>query len=82
MPDYLITWVDYALEQYLALPEPTRSRVDDALRMLAADPTGAGRYDPATDRWSLHFDTGQGLVVYIVNDDNRRVVILRILHMG
>ena len=32
--------------------------------------------------WSVEFDHGQGLVVYITNQQHHRIVILRILHLG
>lgn len=81
MADYLIIWVDHAQDQYLALDHDISAQVDDRLRRLADDPKAGARYDPGTDRWSADFDSGNGLLVYIVNDDNRRVVILRIIHL-
>ena len=82
MADYLIIWVDYAKDQYLALDPDTTARIDDRLRQLAADPTADAHYDPGTDRWSADFDAGNGFLLYIVNDDNRRVVILRVIHLS
>lgn len=54
----------------------------EQLGQLARDHTTRAQYDPGTDRWSITFDSGRGLIVYIVNDQNRRVVILRILHVS
>ena len=82
MADYLITWVDYAVDQYLALNSQVRSRLDKQLHQLAQDPTHDASYDPGTDHWSAEFDGGQGLVVYITNQQHQRIVILRILHLG
>ena len=82
MADYLIIWVDYAQDQYLALDPGISAQLDQRLRLLAADPKAGARYDIDTDRWSADFHAGQGLLVYIVNDDNRRVVILRVVHVS
>lgn len=82
LADYLVTWVDYATDQYLALNPQVRNPLDEQLRQLARDPTRDASYDRDTDHWSVDFDGGQGLVVYIANQQHRRVVILRILHPG
>ena len=82
MADYLIIWVDHALQQYLALEPHASTQVTEQLGQLARDPKTSAQYDAGTDRWSITFDSGRGLVVYIVNDENRRVVILRILHVS
>jgi hypothetical protein len=82
LADYLITWVDYAFDQYLALEQQISTELNDQLRQLAHDPTRRARYEPGTDRWSIDVDAGRGLLVYIVNEENRRVVILRLLHAG
>ena len=78
----MITWVDYATDQYLALDPEVRRHLDEQLRRLAEDPTRDASYDRDTDHWSVEFDDGQGLVVYIANQQHRRLVILRILHLG
>lgn len=82
MADDLIIWVDYATDQYLALSPDVRRHLDERLRQLAQDPTRDAFYDRDTDRWSVGCDNGQGLVVYIANQQHRRIVILRILHLG
>lgn len=81
MADYLILWVDYAQEQYLSLDEDTATRVNERLHLLAADPRLNTRYDDETDRWSAEFDSGAGLILYILSDAHRRIVILRVLHL-
>ena len=82
MADYLITWVDYASEQYLALDQPAADRLSERLQLLGRDPRRGASRDTTTDRWSVDFDAGRGLLVYIINEENRRLVILRILHLG
>ncbi|HEY5846644.1 MAG TPA: hypothetical protein VIT42_07640, partial [Microlunatus sp.] len=57
LADYLILWVDYALEQYVS------GSLDERLRQLAHDPTRNAHYDTVTDRWSIDFDNGHCLVV-------------------
>lgn len=52
------------------------------LRRLAVEPKAAGRYDVATDRWSAGFDDGNGQSSYVVNDDNRRIVVLSLIHLS
>lgn len=82
MADYLIIWVDYAQEQFLALDQDVSTRLTERLRQLAADPKFDARYDSSTDRWSADFDSGNGLVVYIVSESHRRIVILRVIHLS
>lgn len=82
MADYLITWVDYAQDQYLALDQNVSSQLDERLRRLALHPQAEADYDATSDHWTAEFDAGRGLVLYIVNDDHRRLVILRVLHLG
>ena len=36
---------------------------------------------PSTDRWSAEFDSGAGLILYVVGETHRRIVILRVLHL-
>ena len=62
MADYLILWVDYALEQYLALDPDVSGSLDERLHQLAHDPTRNAHYDTVTDHWSIDFDNGHGLV--------------------
>jgi hypothetical protein len=66
----------------LALDQDSNAQLTERLRLLAADPKAHARYDAGTDRWSADFDSGNGLIVYIVNDDHRRVVILRVIHLS
>lgn len=82
MADYLITWVDYALDQRLSLEQPIGTQLDERLRLIAQQPTRDAHYDQLTDHWTVEFDAGHGLVVYIVNEQHRRVVILRIVYLG
>jgi hypothetical protein len=79
--DFDILWVDYAREQYLTLGEHARGGLDTHLALLAKDPIANARYDPNTDRWSSDFDGGLGLVLCLISVDNRRIVILRVLHL-
>jgi len=80
--DYQILWVDYAREQYLTLGEHARGELDTHLAVLAQDPTANARYDLSTDRWSSDFDGGLGLLLCLISVDNRRIVILRVLHLA
>jgi hypothetical protein len=82
LANYLITWVDYATDQYLSLDPDLRKKLNQQLDQLAQDPTRDASYDRDTDRWSVEFDAGQGLIIYIANHQHRRIVILRILHLG
>ncbi len=82
MADYLIVWVDYAQEQYLSFDQDVATRLSERLRALAADPKHHARYDPSADRWSAEFDSGTGLILYILSDTHRRIVILRVLHLS
>jgi len=80
--DFEILWVDYPREQYLTLGEHARRGLDTRLALLAQDPTANARYDPSTDRWSSDFDGGLGLLLCLISVDNRRIVILRVLHLA
>jgi plasmid stabilization system protein ParE len=80
--DYQIVWVEYARDQYLTLADPVRAEFNSHLELLAQEPTAIARYDPGTDRWSSDFDNGLGLVLYLLSPENRRIVILRVLHLA
>jgi len=80
--DFHILWVDYVREQYLTLGEHARDELDTHLALLAHDPTANARYDLGTDQWSSDFDSGLGLLLCLISVDNRRIVILRVLHLA
>jgi hypothetical protein len=81
LSDFQILWVDYAREQHLTLGAHARGELDTHLALLAQDPTANARYDRSTDRWSSDFDGGLGLLLCLISVGQRRIVILRVLHL-
>ncbi|MDN5763536.1 MAG: hypothetical protein L0H41_14635, partial [Microlunatus sp.] len=67
---------------YLSFDQEVAARLLERLSALAADPEHSARYDASTDRWSAEFDSGAGLIVYVLSDTHRRIVILRVLHLS
>ncbi len=75
---YTAVWSDVPRAQYEALSEESRKAFDEKFELVLNDPYGVGDHDGLADQWSTDFDNGSGLVVYIVNDNTIRVVVLRV----
>ena len=73
---YRLTWSEIPLQQYNSLPPGVQKRVSDAIERILDDPTGQGRYDKTTDRWTATFD--DVMILYVVSHAHVSVVILRI----
>lgn len=82
LAEYLISWVDYAVEQYRSLDGNASNSLNERLRELAVNPTIGAHYDPGTDHWSATFNHGRGFILYVVNETHSRLIVLRILSMG
>ncbi|MEP9395147.1 hypothetical protein ABLE94_23210 [Gordonia sp. VNK1] len=75
---YTPVWTEVPRSQYDALTPSARASFDAKFEQVLSDPKGVGRYDQLADQWSTDFANGTGFVVYIINDDTVRVVVLRV----
>lgn len=80
MPGFTARWLEIAIDQYLALPEPARQQVDDRLVQLLEQPQGPPEaYDQRSDQWTTTYGDGAGLILYAVVPAHMRVLILRLV---
>ncbi|MEB3023337.1 MULTISPECIES: hypothetical protein [Mycolicibacter] len=75
---YTPVWTDVPRSQYEALSEAARRAFDEKFELVLNDPRGVGDYDKLADQWTTDFDSGAGFLVYIINDQTVRVVVLRV----
>lgn len=79
VPDYVLTWVDVAREQYAALPPDTQHLINLGLAELLDEPDGPGcSEDPTTGQWVTSDHVGRGLLLYTFRPGAPRLVILRL----
>lgn len=80
MPSFDLNWAQQPAEQLDSLTPGARRAVLDAVVEIQHDPHGRGTYDKATDRYTADFADGpaMGLIVYIVGEQQLRIVVLRV----
>lgn len=81
MPRYTLQSVEVADRQYANLPESTRRLVDRRIEELLENPTGNPHkeYDPQFDQWSIPIGDDTGWILYSIENNARRVILLRFL---
>ena len=83
---YSVEWEQHALEQVAALPSQAFPFYAELVALLEVAPWGGdayGRQRPETNMRTLAFGSqGEGLMTYLILDDQRRVVVLRMLWAG
>jgi len=83
---YSVESEQQALEQVAALPAGALPRYAELMTVLETAPWSGEAYDrqrPDTNMRTYAFGKhDQGLVVYLILDDQRRVVVLRVLWAG
>lgn len=81
MPRYTLQSVEVADRQYENLPESTRRLVDRRIEELLENPTGNPHkeYDPQFDQWSIPIGDDTGWILYSIEKNARRVILLRFL---
>lgn len=81
MPNYILGWVDIAIEQYLALPTTQQRLIDTRIQQILDNPAGpSSSHDPDTDLWTTSDSAGAGLIVYVFRADRPRLVIMRLVY--
>jgi hypothetical protein len=83
---YSVEWERHALDQAAALPTDVFSLYAEVVTLLEVAPWSGDSYDrqrPDANMRTLAFGHhGEGLMIYLILDDQRRVVILRVLWAG
>jgi hypothetical protein len=83
---YSVESEQYALEQVAALPAKALPFYAELMTVLETAPWSGEAYDrqrPDTNMRTCAFGQhDQGLVIYLILDDQRRVVVLRVLWAG
>ena len=80
---YSVEWEQHALDQLAALPSEAFSFYAELVALLEVAPWSGDAYDrqrpDANLRTCAFGDHGEGLIIYVILDDQRRVVVLRAL---
>jgi hypothetical protein len=83
---YSVEWEQHALEEAAALPSQAFPYYAELMTLLEVAPWGGDAYDrrrPDTNMRTHAFGGhGEGLMTYLILDDQRRVVVLRVLWIG
>lgn len=83
---YSVEWEQDAVSQLAALPSETLPFFAELVTVLQIEPWSGDAYDrqraDANMRTHAVGKHGEGLVIYLILDDQRRVVVLRILWAG
>ena len=82
---YSVESEQHALEQVAALPAEALPRYAELMTVLETAPWGGEAYDrqrPGNMRTCLFGQHDQGMAIYLILDDQRRVVVLRVLWAG
>ena len=83
---YSVEWERHALDQLPALPSEAFSFFAELVTVLEVAPWSGDAYDrqrpDANMRAHAFGEDGEGLVIYVILDDQRRVVVLRVLWAG
>lgn len=83
---YSVEWEPHALEQLSALPSAAFLFFAELVTVLDVAPWSGDPYDrqrpDANMRTHAFGEHGEGLVIYVILEDQRRVVVLRVLWAG
>jgi hypothetical protein len=83
---YSVEWERHALDQLSALPSEAFPFYAELVTVLQVAPWSGDAYDrqrpDANMRTHAFGEHGEGLVIYLILDDQRRVVVLRVLWAG
>lgn len=83
---YSVEWEQHALAQAAAIPAEAFPFYAELVTLLEVAPWSGDPYDrqrPDANMRTLAFGRhGEGLVIYLILDDQRRVVVLRALWAG
>jgi hypothetical protein len=83
---YSVEWEVHALDQLVALPAEAIPFYAELVTVLEVAPWSGDAYDrqrpDANMRAHAFGKHGEGLAVYVILDEQRRVVVLRVLWAG
>ena len=83
---YSVEWEQHALDQLAALPSEAFPFYAELVTVLQVEPWSGDAYDRQRPDANMRTHTlgkhGEGLVIYLILDDQRRVVVLRVLWAG
>jgi hypothetical protein len=83
---YSVEWEPHAFDQLSALPSEVFPFFAELVTVLEVAPWSGDAYDrqrpDANMRAHAFGEHGEGLVIYVILDDQRRVVVLRVLWAG
>lgn len=83
---YSVEWERHALDQLSVLPSDAFPFYAELVTVLQVAPWSGDSYDrqrpDANMRTHVFGQQGEGLVIYVILDDQRRVVVLRVLWAG
>lgn len=83
---YSVEWERHALDQLTALPSEAFPLHAELVTLLEVAPWSGDSYDrkrPDSNMRARAFGkSSEGLIIYIILDDQRRVVMLRVLWAG
>jgi len=77
---WVATWAEVALDQYLAMGSVQQALIDSRLGELVRAPDSEGcRYDQGSDTWSTTDAQAAGFIVYTFRQASPRLVVLRLV---
>lgn len=79
-PSFDLVWAQHAHDQVNSLAPAAKRVVMTAVAEIQHDPFGRGVYDKTTDRYTADFadDGVAGLIVYVLGEQQLRIVVLRV----
>jgi hypothetical protein len=79
---WVATWAEVALDQYLAMRSDQQALIDSRLTELMRAPDGEGcRYDQGSDTWTTTDAQAAGFIVYTFRQASPRLVVLRLVYL-
>ena len=83
---YSVEWEQHALDQITALPSKAFSCCAGLVTLLQIEPWSGDAYDrqrpDANMRTHAFGEYREGLVIYLILDDQQRVIVLRVVWAG
>jgi hypothetical protein len=83
---YSVEWEQHALDQIAALPSGAFSFYAELVSLLQIEPWSGDAYDrqrpDANMRTPAFGEHREGLAIYLILDDQQRVIVLRVIWAG
>jgi len=80
VPEYRVSLKSSAEKELFQLPAPVSARIFPRIKALASDPRphGSKKLSGGKDEWRIR--VGDYRVVYVIDDEEKRVKVTRIAH--